>query len=70
MKLHGILEVLQKHPKEARSFLCEDSIPRAEDVLTFYKANYSDDEQKKAKEEVIMYNLSKFLTKVERKYTL
>ncbi|WAR07778.1 UPL1-like protein, partial [Mya arenaria] len=65
-RLHGILELLQQHTKEANSYLSEDCNPTAHDVGSFFIPEFSTDADQKATEEMIIYNWNKFLKKIEK----
>ncbi|WAR28253.1 hypothetical protein MAR_013957, partial [Mya arenaria] len=60
LKLHGILELLQQHTKEANSYLSEDCNPTA------HALEFSTDADQKATEEMMIYHWNKFLKKIEK----
>ncbi|XP_060078764.1 G2/M phase-specific E3 ubiquitin-protein ligase-like [Ylistrum balloti] len=60
LKLHGILQKLQEHPKDACLFFNESSYPTAD----FFKPVYSSVTEEK--EEMIVYNWGKYLKNIEK----
>lgn len=63
----GLLETLRTFPDEAVSFLAVSDLPSAEDLMKFYEPQYSSDHVKKDLEERVVYNLDRFLKKIESK---
>lgn len=67
LKIHGLLEILQQHPKEAVTFFNERSFPSADEVEAFYIPVFSKNEEEKAEEELVIYNWGKCLKNIESK---
>lgn len=64
LKIHGLLEILQQHPKEAATFFNERSFPSADEVEAFYIPVFSKNEEEKAEEELVIYNWGKCLKNI------
>ncbi|XP_078341565.1 G2/M phase-specific E3 ubiquitin-protein ligase-like isoform X1 [Crassostrea virginica] len=62
----GLLETLRTFPDEAVSILAVSDLPSAEDLMKFYVPQYSSDHVKKDLEERVVYNLDRFLKKIEK----
>ena len=67
MKLHGVLEILQRYPEEGALFLKDRGAMTADEIFTFYVPKYSQNEKEKEMEEMIVYNFNQLLHKIERK---
>jgi hypothetical protein len=65
--LHGVLEILQKHKSDAKALLVKTIGTSASEVMDFFKPQYSTNDNEKATEEMIIYNLNQFLKNLERK---
>lgn len=56
LKIHGLLEILQQHPKEAATFFNKRSFPSADEIEAFFIPVFSKNEKEKAEEELVIYN--------------
>ncbi|XP_060083297.1 uncharacterized protein LOC132562566 [Ylistrum balloti] len=65
LKLHGILQKLQEHPKDACLFFNGSSYPTADEIQDFFKPVYSSGTEEKEKEEMIVYNWGKYLKNIK-----
>ncbi|XP_060085308.1 uncharacterized protein LOC132564690 [Ylistrum balloti] len=66
LKLGGVLEVLRRFPKDAEGVLGSGGGVTAEDIHNFYSPIYSTESTEKSKEQRIVYNLNRFLCKIEK----
>lgn len=53
LKIHGLLEILQQHPKEAATFFNERSFPSADEVEAFYIPVFSKNEEKRQRKSLL-----------------
>jgi hypothetical protein len=70
LSLHGVLEAIQRkgNRQDALRMFVHGKFPSAEEMGLFFKATFSEEEENRAIEEMIVYNLKNFFKKVERKY--
>ena len=66
LKIHGVLQILQKNFPESVGFFSQNKTSSTE-VHDFYQPMYSEDEHKKIKESMVVFNFRKFLKKAESK---
>ncbi|XP_052818014.1 uncharacterized protein LOC128244036 [Mya arenaria] len=67
LKLHGVLEALKASSSDAEAILgISSSHTSADTVVDLFSPSYSADKEEKDNEEMIIYNFSNFLKKVER----
>lgn len=65
LKLHGMLEIFQSYPDEAKkAFLWHQEVS-AEQVLQFYKPSYSEATEQKMLEGKVMYHFNRLMKKAE-----
>ena len=65
MKLHGVWENILRWPTEGMSVLQTSKGDASSVLIDFYKPSFSADEEKKALEELNVYNISHFAKRVE-----
>ncbi|WAR15042.1 hypothetical protein MAR_005147, partial [Mya arenaria] len=66
LKLHGILQLLQANQEEGLTILSSGSkYPSPDEVQELYTINYSTGQEEKEIEQLIVYNLNRFLMRVE-----
>lgn len=70
LELHGIIHLMRQHPGDALIAMTKQDDMPAQVLRAFFLPSYSEDAAQKAKEARLMYNLKRFLTRVESKYLI
>ena len=68
--MHGVLKAIRQPAflNDAIKLFLEGKFPSAEKIGDYFRPTFSEKENEKALEEIIVYNLKKFFKNIERKY--